>query len=102
MTELVKPKARLLFNYLNNYDRMCILRHKEVKLLSFLLIQPAAVTVKEIAGARLVDRASIGKYLSMLKSKGLALSVPDTFPKAYTISDDGIKYLDNLTKDNNE
>ena len=96
--ERVKPKTRLLFNYLTRYDRNCILRHKEVKLLCFLLLQPAAVTVKEIAAANLVDRASIGKYLSSLRRIGLVLLVPDTFPKAYTISDDGIKYFDNLTR----
>lgn len=99
--ERVKPKARLLFNYFTHYDRNCILRHKEVKLLCFLLLQPAAVTVKEIAAANLVDRASIGKYLSSLRRIGLVLLVPDTFPKAYTISDDGIKYFDNLTRNPN-
>lgn len=102
LTELVKPKARLLFNYLTHYDHHCILRHKEVKLLCFFLLQSAAVTIKEIAGANLVDRASIGKYLSSMRRIGLVLLVPDTSPKAYTISDDGLKYLDNLTKNTDE
>lgn len=100
--ELVKPKARLLFNYLTSYDRHCILRHKEVKLLCFFLLQPAAVTVKEIAAANLVDRASIGKYLSSMRRLGLVLLVPDTSPKSYTISDDGLKYLYTLTKNTDE
>lgn len=87
-----------MLTYLSNYEKKAVVRHKDVKLLCFLLCQPAAVTVQEINDAHVVDRASTRKYLSNLIQLGLVTTNTSFTPQVYSITKRGINLLDNLTQ----